>query len=162
MGNEVGNEECGKGGVRRSTKAEYVAKLEDDEFFRMSQGRQAAMMGVSVDTVKAWRQTIDWKGNAAKYRERYWYFGPQVDMAVIRKAMKGDLRAAELYYQRFEGWMPRSGVELSAGALDGKTNGELMVEYLSGMDAGERAKLLGLKDGGAGGVGGTIGDGGNV
>lgn len=138
--------------VKRGSKADYVARLEDSEFFRLSQARQAKEMGVSVETIKNWRGSIDWKGNAAKYRERYWYFGPQVDMAVIRKAMKGDLRAAELYYQRFEGWMPRAGVEFSAGKMDGKTNAELMVEYLNGLDAGERAKLLGLGGNGDGKV----------
>lgn len=130
--------------AKKGTKADYVRMLEDDDFFRMSQGRQASALGVSVDTVKAWRQTIDWKGNAAKYRERYWYFGPQVDMAVIRKALKGDLRAAELYYQRFEGWVAKSGVELSVGKMDGKTNAELMVEYLRELGEVERAKLMGM------------------
>jgi len=128
----------------REMKEKYLVRLEDEAFFRMTQGQQAREMGVSMETIKKWRATTDWKERTGKYREKYWYFGPQVDMAVIRRALTGDMRAAELYYARFEGWVAKSGVELTVGKLDGKTNAELMAEYLREMSGAERAKLMGM------------------
>ena len=78
------------------------------------------------------------------YRRRYWYFSPHVDMAVIKKALKGDLKAAELYYQRFEGWVQKGGVSVEVNRhYDGKTNAELMKSMLEGLST-ERKKELGI------------------
>ena len=44
-------------------------------------------------------------------RKRLAGISVQVDAAVIKKAMDGDIAAAKLYYQRFEGWSEKQKVE---------------------------------------------------
>lgn len=109
----------------------YLKALQDQEFALMSASEQAKRLKVSAVTISRWRRDVDWKAKTEEYRGRYWYYSPHIDMAVIRKAMEGDLKAAELYYARHEGWdRSRAGltVNVNVGKFEGMTNSELLAQ----------------------------------
>ena len=131
---------------KRATIDDYVKNLEDETFFLKNGREQAEVMGVDPATISRWKKEVDWKGRVEEYRRRYWYFSPHVDMAVIKKALKGDLKAAELYYQRFEGWVQKGGVSVEVNRhYDGKTNAELMKSMLEGLSTERKMELMGME-----------------
>lgn len=109
----------------------YLKALQEQDFALLSGEEQAKRMGVSPVTISRWRKDVDWKAKTEEYRARYWYYSSHVDMAVVKKAMEGDLKAAELYYARFEGWDRNRGgmtVNVNLGKFEGMTNSELLAQ----------------------------------
>ena len=131
--------------ARVCRQEDYVKALEDDGFIGKTLKEQAREMGVTPMTVTLWRRTVNWEEIAARYRKMYGMFKPQIDMALIRNAMKGKEKSIELFYQRFEGWVAKSGLEVTVNKeWEGKTNKELMAEYVKGLTAEERNRVLGI------------------
>lgn len=114
--------------ANKVTEDEYRRMMADPVFAMKGVREQALALDVNEMTLHRYRKGIDWKEQTEEYRRRYWYYSPHVDMAVIRKAMKGDLKAAELYYERHEGWQKSKGggVSVNIGKFDGMTNEQLL------------------------------------
>lgn len=64
---------------------------------------------VTTRTIRSWKKRIDWSKVRKEQQKRKDYNGSQVDDALTRKAIAGDVKAIELYKQTVEGWVPMSG-----------------------------------------------------
>lgn len=113
------------------TEEEYRKMMADPVFAMKGVREQAGELGVNEMTLHRYRKEIDWKTQTEGYRAKYWFYAPHIDMAVIRKAMKGDLKAAELYYMKHEGWDRGKGgttVNVNIGKFEKMTNEELLAQ----------------------------------
>lgn len=113
------------------TEDEYRKMMADPVFAMKGVREQANELGVNEMTLHRYRKELDWKVQTEEYRRKYWFYAPHIDMAVIRKAMKGDLKAAELYYMKHEGWDRGKGgttVNVNIGKFEKMTNEELLAQ----------------------------------
>lgn len=133
--------------------------MEEDSFWKYeqilihgeSQGKTRAevaeICGVGIDTLYRWdRDKIDWdKINVAR-RKRYGKRISSVDDAMFRKADKGDVNAAKLVYERFDGYTPTTAnIDLSK-----KTDEELIEESNKIIDELEKQRSVAAKQPGTG------------
>lgn len=125
-------------------RAEFDMRLRTDEhFLRMSKIEQAKEVGCGVSTIEKWVSQTDMGAVVAGWRAQYDKFKPSIDMALIKKAQRGDTKAIELFYQKMEGWSARQGVDLNVTKqFDGMDNKELMRQALQGMTDSERLDIL--------------------
>jgi uncharacterized protein YjcR len=77
----------------------------------MTQQAIANELGVNVKTIQNWNKKIDWEAIKAKRREKYSKRTIEVDEAMFRAAKKGDVNAAKVWYERFDGWTPTTGTK---------------------------------------------------
>lgn len=94
-------------GTAQSTNFEdYVQYLLDVEGEKRTQAEVAAQFGVHLRTLYTWKKKVDWEWIKEKRRARYAPKILEVDDAMFRAAVKGDVAAAKVLYERFDGWTP--------------------------------------------------------
>lgn len=91
---------------------DYVSRQIDREFEGKQKQDIADILGISTEALRLWNKRVDWEMVKAERRKRFAPDISEIDQAVMRSAKKGDVRAAELAYQRFDGWVPKSEQEV--------------------------------------------------
>lgn len=76
------------------------------EFDDMVGEEIANVIGISRSTLYLWKNRLDWENILAERRKRYAGDMLEIDRSMIRQAKKGQVAAAILAYQRFDGWVP--------------------------------------------------------
>lgn len=129
--------------------AEFISRLStDEEFLRMPEREWEKELRISRTTLAKWQEQMrvdgTWTRIVEGWRSAYDRFKPQVDMAVIQKAIReGDMKACELFYQKMEGWSPKNALELTRGKeYEGMDNKALFLEMLKSMTPEERRSLV--------------------
>lgn len=78
----------------------------------------AAELKVNRVTLWEWRKKMDWEWIKAERRRRYAARIIEVDDAMFRAAKDGDVHAAKVLYERFDGYTPTSKTVNVAGLTD--------------------------------------------
>ena len=86
----------------------YVRGCITGAWEEMTQDGIAKKLKVSRTTIIAWDKRIDWDEVLTERRKLYAKETVNVDIAMVKKAKAGDVRAIDLYYQRFDNWVPTS------------------------------------------------------
>lgn len=86
----------------------YVEKMIVGEFDNVSEENVAKAIGVSWCTLSRWKRKAPWQFILEERRKRYGKHTVRVDHALVESACTGDVRAMELYYTRFDGYLPTS------------------------------------------------------
>lgn len=81
-------------------------------------------LGICRKTLWDWEQKVDWEVVAQARRKTYKQQVLAVDQAMLREAAKGNVAAANLVYQRFDGWTPEQVLKLEA-----RVDGELLERH---------------------------------
>lgn len=89
----------------------YLEILIDPQYISWTQEAKAKELGVAAVTLWRWDKEVDWDKIKEQRRAKFAQHTTKIDDALVQKAKKGDLRAIEVYYQRFDGWVPRSEVK---------------------------------------------------
>lgn len=97
----------------------YVEILTDPAYIGMTRKSIADELGVCVETLWRWDQSekIDWSAIKMRRRQRYDKVTPAIDDALIKRAKSGDVRAIELYFERFDGYI-RTSKQIQNHELD--------------------------------------------
>ncbi len=85
----------------------------------------AAELGVDRKTMWRHEKEIDWEWLKAERRRLYSREIIELDKALLKKAKGGDVRAIEIGYQRFDGWVPTQGVHMNRDATDSDIEAEM-------------------------------------
>jgi hypothetical protein len=102
--------------VASASKEDYLAMLLEPEHFDLDKRGMAKLIGVDVRTLYRWDKDLDWNWIKDERRKLYASRISAIDFAMIKKAKKGDTRAAELMYKRFDEWVDTTKV------IDAKEN----------------------------------------
>lgn len=89
----------------------YVEIVSDPAYMEKTKTEIAGELGVTLQTLWRWDKKVDWGVALERRRKRYALITHQIDDALVKRAGKGDVRAIEIFYQRFDGWVPRSATE---------------------------------------------------
>jgi len=84
----------------------FVELLCDPNEVERTNEQVAELIGISTTTIYRWKKRVDWEYIKAERRKRFAARITQVDDAMFKKAIKGDVSAADLLYQRFDAWTP--------------------------------------------------------
>ena len=76
------------------------------EYDNKNQEDIAASLGVSAATLRRWNRRVDWEHIKTERRKHYAVHMCAIDAAMVRQASKGDVNAAKLMFERFDGWIP--------------------------------------------------------
>lgn len=88
----------------------FVEGMITGEFDNKTQGEIAEALGVDSKTIWEWKRRADWAHIKEQRRKLYSHTILKVDQAMLRAAEKGDVAAAKVIYERFDGWVPSSVV----------------------------------------------------
>lgn len=88
----------------------YQAMIVLPEHVDKTKQDYADELGVSVTTIYSWDRRLDWRSVNERRRSAYSEVVATVDAALLRRALKGDAEAIKLFYARFDGYIPVSGV----------------------------------------------------
>ena len=88
----------------------YVCGIISGDFDDKTQEEVASILGVTTRSLRNWNRKIDWGYIRDERRERYARMMVAVDAAMLKAAAKGDVAAAKLVYERFDGWIPMQGI----------------------------------------------------
>ena len=105
-----------------STREDYLQILLEPQHFDLDKKAIAKLLGCTVPTLYKWDKKIDLDWIKDERRRKYAWKISLVDLAMFKKAVKGDTRAAELVYKRFDGWIDATKV---IDERTGKTDDEL-------------------------------------
>ncbi len=86
----------------------YVDAMISGEFDSKTQGEIAQLLGVDPRTIWEWKKKADWPMIQAERRKLYSHQILKIDTAMIKAAEAGDVPAAKIVYERFDGWVPAS------------------------------------------------------
>ena len=106
----------------------YVKFRTEPDNDEITDGMWCGQQNVPVTTISHIRKefpTLDFDILTAR-RAAYAQLLAKVDTAVFDKAIKGDAKAADLIYRRFEGWSPKMTED--GKASDAKTFSDLIME----------------------------------
>ena len=124
-------------------KAKLMEAFKDPEFLLKTQDEQCEELEISRVTLWKWKKEItpeQWEKIRDGARQAYAQHAPQVDLALIGKAQKGDVKAIELFFQRYEGWSVKQNMEiLNKSDLAGMSKEELL-EKVQGI-MGQKAAI---------------------
>lgn len=136
----------------RRTFHKFVAACQDIEFYCLTNREQAKRLGVHEVSVARWHGKMDAEGLLRDHRAKYARHFPKIDLALIRRAQKGDVKAIELSYQRFEGWSQKHSVDISShreNKFESLMNVDLICELVKPVPLEERQllanKFLGIE-----------------
>jgi hypothetical protein len=104
--------------IRFSAWQDAIIACELDD---KTQDEQAQIFGVSPRTIYVWKQKADWDYIKSERRKLYSHPILKIDRAMLKAAETGDVNAAKVMYERFDGWTPSQNVNLGK-----KTDEELM------------------------------------
>ena len=88
-------------------KDEWYRQMRDPEFRLLTAGKQAEFIGVSGMTISRWRKGVSdgqwetWRSESQRVHAKQ---EVAVDDSVYKQAIKGDITAAKLFYQKVLGW----------------------------------------------------------
>lgn len=99
----------------------YVEILVDPGYIGKTRQEIAEEIGVDKVTLWRWDKKVDHEWVKNERRRRYGQVTNSIDNALIKAAKEGNIRAIEVYYQRFDGYVPLSG----SVNLDAKPDDEL-------------------------------------
>ncbi len=80
------------------------------DFDDKTQDQIAQLLGVTPRTIYEWKKKADWEHIKGERRKLYSHHILKIDNAMIGAAEKGDVKAAQIVYERFDGWIPTSAV----------------------------------------------------
>ena len=129
------------------TYSAWKDRLVDPEFRLWTYKKQGEEFGVSDQTISNWLKEVkseDWDEILEKSRKNTAKAAAQVDSAMLKKALEGDVPAMKLWKESIEGWSPRTindNINRNAD-LEGKTEAELRAEILKGVPKEELAAAL--------------------
>lgn len=86
----------------------YERMVHDPDYEDWTQTKYSQHLKVSRPTLQAWNKKIDWSTVLEGKRQHYAQKIGEVDVSLFKKAKAGDVRAIELAYERFDGWIPTS------------------------------------------------------
>lgn len=84
----------------------YVDGMVTGEFDSKTQDEIAQLLGVSPRTIYEWKKKADWPAIKDARRKLYSHQILKIDAAMIKAAEGGDVNAAKVCYERFDGWVP--------------------------------------------------------
>ena len=84
----------------------YCGMVKDADYDDWTQTKYSEHLKVSRPTLQAWNKKIDWVSVLAGKRQNYAQKIGEVDVSLFKKAKSGDVKAMELAYVRFDGWIP--------------------------------------------------------
>jgi hypothetical protein len=102
----------------------YVDGLIAGEFEDKTKKEIAAQFDINPKTLWDWDHKIDWEMVKSERRKLYAAEILKIDGAMLRASKKGDVAAAKVVYERFDGWVPMQGVK----NFDAKSDSELIEE----------------------------------
>lgn len=130
----------------------YVDGCINCDFDGKTQDEIASELGIARSTLHLWKKKVDWGAVRDERRKRYSRHTTEVDASLIRQALKGDTRAIELYYTRFDGFIPTSKTINASDLTDDelrKRAAELGAEIDAKRRAGEGSVSPGNGEAGA-------------
>lgn len=87
----------------------FIEMLIDGEDEHKTLKQIAEEVGVSDRTLLTWKKKkVDWEYVKTERRKKYASDMLDIDRAMVKEAKKGDVAAAKLAYERFDGWIPAS------------------------------------------------------
>ena len=98
----------------------------------------AAAVGLGERQVYRYLTNKFWESVRDERRKRYAKHAVFVDEGLVRGAVKGNPRSAQLFYERFENWAPKQKLEHTVVDKDA------VLESLDKLSTNELAKLGGL------------------
>lgn len=96
------------------SKQTYIDGLIAGIYEDKTQQEVADIFGVTPRTIYTWDQKVDWKLVTEERRKLYAKDILKTDKAMLKASHAGDVAAAKVVYERFDGWVPTSAI------LDGK------------------------------------------
>jgi transposase len=96
----------------------YVDGMVSGIYDNKTQEQIAKILKVDRKTIYAWKQKADWKAITDARRKLYAHEILKIDKAMLKEANRGDVPAAKLAYERFDGWVPMTGLKLSDATTD--------------------------------------------
>lgn len=129
----------------------FMELLKDPDFWCLTNERQAEELKISIPTLRAWKRKItkdEWARFRDQARQAFPKHAIEIDAALIAKAKKGDVKAIELFYQKYENWSIKQILETihKNGDLVGLSDQDLMQKLLEGVPRSDLAKALKNKD----------------
>lgn len=101
---------------------DYVQFLLETDGEGKTQAQIAKDFGVSERTIYAWKKKVDWDWVKEQRRKKYAPKILEVDAAMFKAAVAGDVSAAKVLYERFDGWVPTTAQktihDLDEGLID--------------------------------------------
>lgn len=88
----------------------YIDAMVTGDFDGKTQGEMAVLLGVSERTIYEWKKKADWSSIKDARRKLYSHNILKIDSAMIKAAESGDVQAARVAYERFDGWVPTSAM----------------------------------------------------
>lgn len=117
-------------------RKEYVEGLVIGLWHEMTLDEIGTAIGVSGATIGYWnRKVVDWPTILHRARNHIAQTSYKVDRALVSAAIKEKVPAIELYYEKFEGWVPSSKVISSMGGVDDSEIDAELKELLSTKEA---------------------------
>lgn len=96
---------------------------------------KVAYFAVSDRTILRWNKKVDWDFILTARRKAYAIDTASIDRALTTRAMTGDVRAIELFYQRFDGWVPtQANINKDASERPSARDVKKALEYLAEED----------------------------
>lgn len=102
----------------------YVDAMITGDFDSKTQGEIATALGVDTRTIYEWKKKADWPAIKDARRKLYSHQVLKIDSAMLKAAEAGDVAAAKVMYERFDGWVPMTAVK----NLKSETDEELLAE----------------------------------
>lgn len=88
-------------------KLKYFELVKEPEFNEMIRTEQEKVIGVDRQTLWRWSKEVNWDKVREDTRKRYSQEAPKVFGSIVKRALKGDGKAQELYLEYFLGWSPK-------------------------------------------------------
>ncbi len=95
----------------------YVDGMISGEYDTKTQDEIAQLLGVTPRTIYNWKCKADWGAIKDARRKLYSHQVLKIDAAMIKAAEAGDVQAARIIYERFDGWTPTTA-QISLNAPD--------------------------------------------
>lgn len=90
-----------------SKKIKYFEMVKEPEFNELKREEQEKVVGVDRQTLWRWSKEVNWDKVREDTRKRYSQEAPKVFSSIVKRALKGDGKAQELYLEYFLGWSPK-------------------------------------------------------
>ncbi len=101
----------------------YLDAMISGEFDNKTQDEMAQLLSVSTRTIYEWKKKSDWAAIKDARRKLYSHQVLKIDAAMIKAAEAGDVQAAKIIYERFDGWTPTTA-QISLNAPDDELKAE--------------------------------------